>query len=76
MTDAKDALGYNNPLIPTIVYEDDDILAVNKPAGLMVHADGKNTEDTLCEWLLSKYPKIKGVGEPLLLADAVLGDQV
>ena len=30
-----------------IVYEDENILLVNKPAGLVVHADDKNTSDTL-----------------------------
>ncbi len=30
-----------------VVYEDKNILLVNKPAGLVVHADDKNTSDTL-----------------------------
>lgn len=30
-----------------IVYEDENILVVNKPRGLVVHADDKGTEDTL-----------------------------
>lgn len=46
-----------------ILYEDDDMLAVNKPAGLVVHADGRTHEPTLVDWLLKKYPDIKGVGE-------------
>jgi len=54
---------------PTILYEEDGLLAVNKPAGLMVHPDGKNTDPTLCDWLVGKYPAIKGVGEPLVLVD-------
>ncbi len=64
--------GYSNPLIPTVVYEDESVLAVNKPAGLMVHPDGKNTEDTLCEWLVATYPTIKEVGEPLVLSNGGL----
>jgi 23S rRNA pseudouridine1911/1915/1917 synthase len=49
---------------PTILYEDNDILAVNKPAGLVVHSDGKTNEPNLVDWLLLKYPEIKNVGEP------------
>lgn len=30
----------------------------------MVHADGKNTEQTLVDLVLLKYPNIKGVGDP------------
>lgn len=46
-----------------IIYEDKDILVIDKPAGLVVHADGKTEEPTLVDWILEKYPKIKGVGE-------------
>lgn len=49
---------------PTILYEDKDILVINKPAGLVVHSDGKTKELSLVDWLLAKYPEIKNVGEP------------
>ena len=29
---------------PTILYEDTYILAVNKPSGLIIHADGRSEE--------------------------------
>ena len=48
-----------------VLYEDDDVLVVNKPAGLVVHADGRTKEPTLVEWILKYYPKIKGVGDPV-----------
>lgn len=48
---------------PTILYEDENVLAINKPAGLVVHSDGKTIEPTLVDWLLKKYPEIKNVGE-------------
>ena len=32
---------------PEVVYEDNNILIVNKPAGIPVHADDKGTSDTL-----------------------------
>lgn len=48
-----------------IIYEDKDIVAVDKPAGLVVHPDGKTKEATLTDWILKKYPKTKNVGEPI-----------
>lgn len=42
-----------------IIYEDDDILAVNKPAGVVVHGDSPS----VVEWLIEKYPSIKNVGD-------------
>ncbi len=52
-----------------ILYEDDDILAILKPAGIAVHHDGKTKEQVVTDWLIKKYPKTKGVGEPLILSD-------
>lgn len=46
-----------------ILYEDDDILVINKPAGLIVHSDGRTHEPTVVDWLLHTHPEIKGVGE-------------
>jgi len=48
-----------------ILYEDDDILAINKPAGLVVHFDGRTEEANVSEWFVSKYPEARNVGEPL-----------
>jgi 23S rRNA pseudouridine1911/1915/1917 synthase len=50
-----------------ILYEDKDILAVNKPAGLMTHSDGKTKEATLADLMLAKYPELKTVGESIKL---------
>ena|SRR3989344_3617321 len=47
-----------------ILYEDKEILVVNKPAGLLVHPAGKSKEKTLVDFLLKKYPEIKNVGDP------------
>ena len=48
-----------------ILYEDKDILAINKPAGLVVHSDGRTIEPSVTEWFVDKYPRSKDVGEPL-----------
>ena len=50
-----------------ILYEDDEVLAVNKPAGLVVHPDGRTKEPTLADWLIKKYPSLRGVGETIPL---------
>lgn len=50
-----------------ILYEDKDFLGIEKPVGLAVHADGKKTEKTLVDWILKNYPKMKRVGEPMLV---------
>jgi len=48
---------------PQIISETKDYLVINKPAGLAVHAGGNLQEETLVDWLINKYPKIKDVGE-------------
>ena len=46
-----------------ILYEDDDVLVLNKPSGLVVHGDGRTKEETLADWVLKEYPALKEVGE-------------
>ena len=53
---------------PTILYEDSDVVVIDKPAGLMVHPDGVSKEKTLVDWILAAYPDMRGVGEPLDLS--------
>ena len=53
-----------------IVYEDDDLAVVNKPAGMMVHAGAGATEDarncgTLVNALLHHFKALSGVGGEL-----------
>lgn len=45
------------------VYEDKNFIAVNKPAGLLVHPTAASSEKTLTDFLLKKYPEIKTVGD-------------
>lgn len=52
-----------------ILYEDANILAINKPAGLMVHPDGRSEGPFLTDWLVKKYPRIKKVGETMFAPD-------
>ena len=52
-----------------IIHEDDAIIVINKPAGLIVHPDGKREEESVVDWVLKNYPNAEKVGEPLLLTD-------
>jgi len=47
-----------------IVFENDDLAVIDKPAGLVVHPGAGNKEDTLSQALLTYFPEIKNVGEP------------
>ncbi|MEZ2902510.1 23S rRNA pseudouridine(1911/1915/1917) synthase RluD [Acinetobacter terrestris] len=40
-----------------IVYEDDDIIVINKPVGMVVHPGAGNSSGTLVNALLHHYPK-------------------
>ncbi len=58
-----------------IIYEDKNVLVVNKPAGLIVHAVHQTRTDlkkiprsvlgepTLVDWLVKHYPEVKNVGD-------------
>ncbi len=47
----------------TVVYEDEQIIVVDKPAGLVVHPGAGNPDRTLVNGLLARYPEIADVGE-------------
>ena len=46
-----------------IIYEDNDVLVVDKPEGIVVFPEGQTTENTLIEALVEKYPELKKAGE-------------
>lgn len=47
-----------------VLYEDPNILAIEKPSGVSVHGDGRSGDETIADWVLENYPKMKNVGEP------------
>jgi 23S rRNA pseudouridine1911/1915/1917 synthase len=55
------------PIAVEILYEDDDLLAVNKPAGLVVHPSYKNTTGTLINGLLQHASSWPAGSTPALL---------
>jgi 23S rRNA pseudouridine1911/1915/1917 synthase len=48
-----------------ILYEDTDCVVVNKPAGLMVHSDGRAKGPFLTEWIVNNFPEAENVGDPM-----------
>lgn len=46
-----------------IIFENDDVIVVNKPAGLLVHDTDTSTEPTLVDAILAVYPEIAHVGD-------------
>lgn len=52
-----------------VIYEDADIVAVAKPAGVMTHPDGHSTDETASDWFARTYPESKDVGEMQRLKD-------
>lgn len=41
-----------------VVYEDDDLIVVDKPAGMVVHRGAGNQHGTMVEGLLARYPEL------------------
>ncbi|MCE5336131.1 MAG: RluA family pseudouridine synthase [Desulfobacteraceae bacterium] len=48
-----------------ILFEDDDLIILNKPPGLVVHPGAGNTEGTLVHGLLAHSPRLALQGAPL-----------
>jgi 23S rRNA pseudouridine1911/1915/1917 synthase len=51
------------PVDFVVRYEDDHLLVVDKPSGMVVHPGAGRSSGTLAAGLLHRYPEIKGVGE-------------
>jgi len=47
------------------LYEDQDVIAINKPAGMMVHAGAGNSRGTLVNALLGRGQSLSQGGDPL-----------
>ena len=52
------------PVPLSIVYEDDHVLVVDKPAGMVVHPGAGRSQGTLAAAILAHAPTIAGVGGP------------
>jgi 23S rRNA pseudouridine1911/1915/1917 synthase len=47
-----------------IIYKDENIIAINKPAGISVHPVKLDENNTLANGLIYQFPEIKNVGDP------------
>jgi 23S rRNA pseudouridine1911/1915/1917 synthase len=60
-----DGLPAADPDVPVpVVYEDADLVVVDKPPGLVVHPGAGQASGTLVNGLLAHYPEMRSVGEP------------
>ncbi len=51
----------------SIVYEDSNLLVLNKPAGLIVHQKNEtDNQPSLVDWVVEHFPHIADVGEPFV----------
>jgi 23S rRNA pseudouridine1911/1915/1917 synthase len=58
------ALDSDPSITVDVVYEDADLIVVDKPAGLVVHPGAGNKTGTLVQGLMARYPEIAAVGDP------------
>ena len=57
---------------PTILFENDDVLVIDKPSGMRVHNDAHAEGETVADWFLRRQPAAAGVGETQSLPDGTL----
>lgn len=61
--DEPDSLVGDPDIDLDLAYADEDVLVVNKPAGLIVHPGSGVVSSTLVHALLARYPEVLAVGE-------------
>ena len=64
VTEITEELPEKQNIALELIYEDADVVVINKPAGLVVHPGAGNAENTLVNALLFHWPQIASVGEP------------
>lgn len=63
LAEKKTQLAANEKVRLEIIFQDQDLIAVNKPAGLSVHPSNLEDESTLVNGLLAKFPEIGRIGD-------------
>lgn len=56
--------GPDSRVVLQVVYADDDIVVINKSAGLVVHPASSHGTGTVVNGILALYPEIQSVGQP------------
>ena len=46
-----------------VIYEDNDLIVIDKPPGIVVHPGAGQSRGTLVAGLLERYPELEGVGQ-------------
>lgn len=49
-------------MTPNVIALNEWLMVIDKPAGLIVHSDGRTEEPTLADWIGTHFPKMQGVG--------------
>jgi 23S rRNA pseudouridine1911/1915/1917 synthase len=60
--EASDLVPWDVPL--TVIFEDEELLVIDKPAGMTVHPAPGHHADTLANAVIARWPDLAGVGEP------------
>ncbi len=56
--------GPDPAVVYTVVFHDDHVIVVDKPAGLVVHPGAGNVDGTLVNGILARFPDVAGVADP------------
>ena len=54
------------------LFETKDFFALDKPAGTLVHYDGKTDFPTVVDWVREHYPDVENIGEEQTLSDGTV----
>ncbi len=55
----------DDSIVAPIVYADDDVIVIDKPAGLVVHPGHGHPDGTVVNAMLASFPDIAEVGDPM-----------
>lgn len=61
LVEAEKGLVANSEINIAVIYEDENLIVVNKPAGVQVHPGHMKEQNTLTNLLIAKYPEIADV---------------
>ena len=57
---------------PKIIFTDEQLLVLNKPAGWLTHPSGRGEAFSITEWLLARYPSLASIGPAEKLQNGAL----
>ena len=66
LEEKKNDLIPNKDIMLDILFENNDIAVINKPAGVIVHPSSAQTTNTITNALVAKYPDIRNVHDASL----------